>query len=188
MLNLTLSDKSTFSCSLSGLGRALRALVPLLALSAAACDDMDDVPHDAELEAPAAPDELELVAEAPEAEEAAQPEEGDDSPGMDGPDELQAAPSDPVAAKHPMCCEIVYGSDPFDVKVFLDNPGPIILSDCSSINAGYFPIKYKVYHYYGIPAPYSGVTGPLPLGTAREIPLSYSGAPGAMSCEAWFET
>lgn len=184
-MSFAMTEKFSLSCPRSGLARKLQILVPLLALSAPACDDMDDVLHDAELEAAAAEDELELAAAAEEVEEA-EDGEASQAPGL-GPDQLQAAPSDPLAAKHSMCCEIVYG-DPFQVYARIVNPGPTILTDCSSILAGSHTIQYKVNHYYGSPAPFTGSTAPIPLGTTRVIPLSHPGSLGALSCEAWFET
>ncbi|WP_434416765.1 hypothetical protein [Nannocystis pusilla] len=178
-----MTEKSSLSCS--RLARKLQILVPLLALSAPGCDDMDAVPHDAELEEAAAEDELELAAEADEAEEAEEAE-ASQAPAL-GPDELQAAPADPLAAKHSMCCEIVYG-DPFEVYARIVNPGPTFLTDCSDIFAGSHTIQYKVNHYYGSPAPFTGSTAPIPLGTTRVIPLSHPGSLGALSCEAWYET
>lgn len=182
-MNFAMTEKSSLSCS--RLARRLQILVPLLALSAAACDEMDDAPRDAELEEAVAEDELELAAEAEAAEEG---EDGEASqvPGL-GPDELQAAPADPLAAKHSMCCEIVYYG-PFEVYARIVNPGPTILTECSDLFAGSHSIQYKVNHYYGSPAPFTGVTAPIPLGTTRAIPLSHPGALGALSCEAWFET
>ncbi|MFY0541468.1 hypothetical protein [Nannocystis pusilla] len=179
-----MTEKLSLSCFRIDLARKLQILVPLLALSAPACDDMDDVSHDAELEAVADEGALELVAEAEEAEEA-EDAEASQAPGL-GPDELQAAPSDPLAAKHSMCCEIVYG-DPFEVYARIVNPGPTFLTDCSDIFAGSHTIQYKVNHYYGSPAPFTGSTAPIPLGTTRVIPLSHPGSLGALSCEAWWE-
>lgn len=181
-MNLAMTDKSNLSRS--HIARKLQILLPLLALSAPACDDMDAAPHDAELEEAVAEDELELVAEAEEAEDG---EAGGASqaPGL-GPDALQAAPSDPLAAKRSMCCDIEYYG-PFEVYARIVNPGPTVLTECSDFFAGSHQIQFKVNHYYGTPAPFFGVTAPIPLGTTRAIPLSHPGALGALSCEAWYE-
>lgn len=172
-------------------GRVLRALASLLALSMAACDDMDEFGPEAEqdLEADIDDDEPELAADGPAADETVLPGDSsdDEAPAMDGPDALQAPPDDPSALTSSMCCEVVFG-DPFTVYVRIPNPGPTFLTDCSNYFAGQHNITYKVKHYYGSPAPYINTTAPIPLGSTRVIPLSYSGSMNAMSCEAWFTT
>ena len=175
---------------MSSLRKKLRTLVPLLALAGAACDDIDELDHEGELALDDSEqrDEPELAA-APEAGEPA-PSEGSgeaDAPGLDRPDILQAAPTDPLAFKHAMCCELRF-APPFHVYIDLRNPGPTFLDDCSSIAAGDHPLTYKINHYYGNPGTFTGVTAPLPLGSKRSIELTHSGALNALSCEVYFET
>lgn len=155
----------------------IRVLMPVLALSAAACDDMEELAQDAEAE---------LVEAADEADELALPKDGADAEDSrpDGPDTLQAAPQDPVALTPSVCCELEF-DDPFQVSVRLTNPGPTILAPCSDLFAGQSNLIFKVTHTFGSPAPFFGTTGPLPLGQTRVIPLSHSGYMNAFSCEAF---
>lgn len=151
---------------------SLRLLTALFALSAAACDDIDDLTPESEDLAPP-----EHVAADDQDDDAAE------APPHAGPDDLQA-PIEPKAA-HSMCCELDFAS-PFTINVRIPNPGPTVLTECSDLLAGSKQINYKVYHYYGSPAPFTGTTSGIPLGTTRVIPLSHSGYLNAMSCEAWY--
>lgn len=165
--------------STSAIRSKLRALVPLLAVCAAACDDMEGLSADAELDEAVLQDELELAAEAPEEEE---PDHA--LAPADGLDDLQAA-NKPAKGRRYLCCDLEF-SDPFKVAVILDNPD-FILSDCSDLFAGYYPITIKVHHLYNTPAPFLDTTHSLPLGDFRRIPLSHPGYMNADYCEAWYD-
>lgn len=183
----SMSTKIEIPRPTSTLRRKLRMLVPLLALSGAACDGVDELDHaEPELDDSELRDEL---AAAPEAGEPTPSEDSADpgAPGPDGPDILRAAPTDPLAVKHNLCCELRF-VPPFQVYLDLRNPGPTFLEDCSSIFAADHSTTYKITHHYGNPGIFTGVTAPLPLGSKRSIELTHSGAMNAVSCEAFFET
>lgn len=154
------------------------ALMALLTLPAAACDGVDEDVPESDLGSIVDEDGPELAVRA----------DDEADPTLDAAVHgLQAMPGAPTKVVRSMCCELEYPSI-FKINVRLRNPGPTGIGECSDFFAGEHPIFYKVNHIYGSPAPFIGITAPLPLGTTRAIELSHTDYLNAYSCEAYYYT